>query len=620
MNPTQQPLDPSIVSLAQSISKTETGGSASPYTQGGASGEYGAYQYTAPTWAADSQKYLGQSVPLNQATPAQQDEVAYNKIKDLGTRGYTPAQIASIWNSGKPDPTGNVGVNKYGVTYDTPAYVSKVESYYNQFSKQNSSGPVNSLTTTTDPTQVGQALTGGKAPAENITALPKELLGAGNALLPAIGDAYNDVTGKNTKTALQQAGDVGSTALTLGTLIPGVDLADLGAIGAKEGLEAAPSLAAKLTRGGLLGGAFGASGALGAGQTDPTQIALSTGEGAIGGAATEGLLSKIIPKSTLGQSIRDTMPLENKATRLDALGKALPENANGGVVRKGFLGTSQIQPSAEDEAVGKAADPYIGGHADPVKKIQNVNQGIKDESITRVGTLDKFAAPANFADMQEYIERNTAPDPSLKKDPTAYENYQRAIKDGLSTLAKVLREDSKETGNYGANISPALITKARISVDQQIERELGKNVLGSPQYTGMKAASVSMRNSLNRLEEDMIRYPGQLEKLNTLNGVVAASRARGIEVDMNSPDVKNQLVSKFVSSTEQTERNAQEAIDSRRNISRLYEARDNLRDRYQKNIGKNRVQEAIQNAGPITGGLINAAKRAIPYGIGDHVL
>jgi len=120
-------LDPSIVALTKAIGSTETGGN---YTAKGASGEYGAYQYTPATWAADSQTYLGQSVPLDSATPAQQDEVAYNKVKALGAEGNTPSQIASIWNSGKADPTGNVGVNKEGVAYNTPAYVQKVQAAY----------------------------------------------------------------------------------------------------------------------------------------------------------------------------------------------------------------------------------------------------------------------------------------------------------------------------------------------------------------------------------------------------------------------------------------------------------------------------------------------------------
>lgn len=120
-------LDSSIVALTKAIGKSESSGN---YAAQGKSGEYGAYQYTKPTWEADSQKYLGQVVPLEQATPAQQDEVAYKKVSDLGKQGYNPAQIASIWNSGKPQWEGNVGVNKYGVKYDTPAYVKNVAKAY----------------------------------------------------------------------------------------------------------------------------------------------------------------------------------------------------------------------------------------------------------------------------------------------------------------------------------------------------------------------------------------------------------------------------------------------------------------------------------------------------------
>lgn len=131
MNPNQTQqntqLDPSIVALTKAIGISESGGK---YDAVGKSGEYGAYQYTQPTWQADSQKYLGQDIPLESATPAQQDEVAYKKIQDLGSQGYKPDQIASIWNSGKPDYAGNIGTNKYGVHFDTPAYVKSVGANY----------------------------------------------------------------------------------------------------------------------------------------------------------------------------------------------------------------------------------------------------------------------------------------------------------------------------------------------------------------------------------------------------------------------------------------------------------------------------------------------------------
>ena len=132
MNDQQTQLDPSVVALTKAIGTSESGGN---YTAKGKSGEYGAYQYTAPTWSVDSQKYLGKAVPLEQATPAQQDEVAYKKIQDLGKQGYKPAQVASIWNSGKPEWEGNVGTNKYGVHFDTPAYVQSVGATYDKILK-----------------------------------------------------------------------------------------------------------------------------------------------------------------------------------------------------------------------------------------------------------------------------------------------------------------------------------------------------------------------------------------------------------------------------------------------------------------------------------------------------
>lgn len=128
-----QALDPTIVNLAKAIRQTETGESSDPYTAKGGSGEFGAYQYTPDTWAADVKKYTGQEVPLAQADKLLQNEVAYKKLVSLKGQGYNVGQIASIWNSGGPDWQGKVGTNKFGVQYDTPAYVNKVANAYQEF-------------------------------------------------------------------------------------------------------------------------------------------------------------------------------------------------------------------------------------------------------------------------------------------------------------------------------------------------------------------------------------------------------------------------------------------------------------------------------------------------------
>lgn len=129
---TFSPTDPRIVNLAKAVRQEESGGD---YSAVGKSGEYGAFQYTEPTWQTDATKY-GVNVPLKQATREQQNEVVAKKFADLANQGYTPDQIASIHNHGSPDYKGVVGTNSYGVHYDTPGYVNKVMAAYQQFKGQ----------------------------------------------------------------------------------------------------------------------------------------------------------------------------------------------------------------------------------------------------------------------------------------------------------------------------------------------------------------------------------------------------------------------------------------------------------------------------------------------------
>lgn len=124
-------LDPQAVNLAKAIRQTESGGS---FTAQGKSGEYGAYQFTEPTWDATAKKY-GVNVPLKQATPEQQNEVAYRQIKEWKDAGNNVGQIASMWNAGEKHKdayldTSYTGVNKAGASYNVPAYAKSVATAY----------------------------------------------------------------------------------------------------------------------------------------------------------------------------------------------------------------------------------------------------------------------------------------------------------------------------------------------------------------------------------------------------------------------------------------------------------------------------------------------------------
>lgn len=131
-------LDPKLVTLAKAIRQQESGGDP---TRKGASGEYGAYQFLPATWNSYA-KNAGVSVPLEQATLEQQNEVAYKNLERMSKAhpDWNVGNFASAWNAGEGKPNaykeGNVGTNSQGVKYDTPAYAKAVATYYQQFKQE----------------------------------------------------------------------------------------------------------------------------------------------------------------------------------------------------------------------------------------------------------------------------------------------------------------------------------------------------------------------------------------------------------------------------------------------------------------------------------------------------
>lgn len=142
---TQSQLDPSIVALTKAIGLAESGGKYDIPSEDKKSIP-SAYQFT-PGFISDyAPKYLKNYDP-NNLTPAQQDELAYNVVKEWGTTGnknypylgkLTPAQIASAWNAGDPmaylEEGGHAGLSN-GHPYNTEEYVNNVQENYNQASQ-----------------------------------------------------------------------------------------------------------------------------------------------------------------------------------------------------------------------------------------------------------------------------------------------------------------------------------------------------------------------------------------------------------------------------------------------------------------------------------------------------
>lgn len=131
----EQNFDPKVVNIIKALSYTENGGKPNVSNlKAGGSGELKSMlQFEPTTWKEYSKQVTGKdNLPV---TPENESVVAYGKVSDWLKNGYTPEQIASVWNSGRPQAyqQGNKGINKSGVNFDTPNYVKKFSSYLNEF-------------------------------------------------------------------------------------------------------------------------------------------------------------------------------------------------------------------------------------------------------------------------------------------------------------------------------------------------------------------------------------------------------------------------------------------------------------------------------------------------------
>ena len=115
-----------IEKLLATIRKVESDGR---YHIRGSSGEYGAYQFQRATWHLYSYMYEGKVLDIR--VPENQDRIARMKVTDLVGKGYSDSEIAAFWNSGISEGwESRTGINRWGVKFDTPAYVDKFMRVY----------------------------------------------------------------------------------------------------------------------------------------------------------------------------------------------------------------------------------------------------------------------------------------------------------------------------------------------------------------------------------------------------------------------------------------------------------------------------------------------------------
>lgn len=497
-------LDQDAVRLAQAIRQTE---SQNNPTVKGKSGEHGSYQFMPETWNQYSKKY-GVNVPLEQATPVQQNEVAYKRIKELKDQGYNVGQIASIWNSGQPEWEGKVGVNKHGVQYNVPQYVDKVANTYQslksgQQPQQGSSGYVTQVAIS-KPTQSNQQQSsepeekgyvedlGGKIGerakyvAQGISDAVTGKINPLSGILHTAGGiagGVNDIVG----TTLEHTPIVGSVVKGIGNVIgkgvEGVLQTDIG----KKGLETAtkfaeehPELSANL---GDVGNIVGAAGTF-------------TGIGAAKNLATKGIAGAL-GRNVLKDVVLDVAPELGE----NALAKSVAKQG----LKKSLL-TGKIS-SVADTATKEVADAVA-------------------RSVPGFSKATTFADKVNLTRDAVYNMADNLKKAVIQSGDKAYDFKQLAqklynpdlpillSKDGLDTaydrvLAKTL-DLVKKQGNKVSDLF-----EARKAFDQLIQREI-PNIYTSETLTPMRTAIKDLRRGLNDfISENLPENVGFKQSLRT---------------------------------------------------------------------------------------------------------
>lgn len=510
-------MDQQALNLAKAIRRTETGGHKDPYNARGASGEFGAFQFMPATYKVLAQKHLGDA---NAApTVENQNKIVYSEVKSLKDQGYNPAQIASIWNSGKPDKykSGGIGVNKYGVNYNVPDYVKKVSQAYRDISGsvqapveqvapvptiedektalQEQGQPISVGTKRAQPTVGGNILRGALKPfvSAATTVLPvargiKDLVDGGGTkpveeiYAPVktkyLGDVYSPgAKGIIQLDKAQNVGDVfkGATRATADIAGKGAEIGSyaLGAGELSQGLKAIPAIKQAAVEGAKIGaiGGFGTGlqsaaesesvgGALG---QVASQTALGGLAGGVLGGATAGVgrgISNTIPNitdrfTTVGKQKRGVNFITNELKNIESKNSKLREN----------------QSFSPDNLEGSRKRVVESG------VLQNSIEDGRIRTKTEGGAVDSYKK--GTIDQKEGVVRQNL------------ENLNEKV--NLADVEKQLTKSVYESGLEGADLRNALN-----NVKKEISGyRLKADVNGDVPLTLIHDAKISTTNNIN---------------------------------------------------------------------------------------------------------------------------
>jgi hypothetical protein len=501
----------------------ESGGK---YNIKGASGENGAYQFMPATWKAWAGKHLGD--PNAPMTAENQNFIAYQQVKGWKDEGLTPYQILSKWNSGGTNYEGKVGVNKMGVKYDVPAYVSRgMTEFQKEVVKLGGRLPTASPSVIPPP-----APTAASTPQPTLSTSAKV-----RSLLPNLNQSEAIVNDMKTigKDAAQTGRDIGERALgaqkqgigstilqglglgakvagevafglpakMIGRMVPDAQSAPIKAAAGKavaavvktpraqnvigEARKFAadhPVAAANLGAAGNIAGTF-----LGAGTAKEastlTQSGLKSSTKALAKVTTRN--AERAAANELTKTLELTRPVLNKAEKEAALAAGRGQTGS-------ILKADTIVPDARDIERAAVVHDFIATARDENEAIQRINAIIATKSeVIKTGLKQSGDPIFNKSQLRSYIVK-FAKSPERQVLLAGDDAAKRAYEGILDTFMRVVDKHPK-------NVSGLL--NARKEFDRIAEAGM-KNVFGDGVQSARKQAILDIRRLANEYIEDQI--------------------------------------------------------------------------------------------------------------------
>lgn len=426
-------------------------------------------------------------------SPTNQDKVLYARIHGQLKKGLAPSEIAAIQNGAQLVDGKYVAIN--------PDYAAAIKRNYEQITQQTSATPNGDIS----DSYTANAST--DTPTQPQPSLGQQALGlagkVGDFFFPAVKDIYNDVTGKNDKTALQQAGDVGLSALSL---IPGLGeagvLGKAGLLAGKLGLAAkgaeAADVAANAVRTAKVGGEIATKGTQTAQAASTALPAVKSGIlGTIGKGAAAGYGSDVASKLSQGNTNAG-----------DVLTPGL------GTVTGGALGAGSVALGAAGKSLGAK---WVNSLVKPLMKGfaygKNPGRAVAEEGIVG-NSLDDLAHNIGQRRQEIGTEIGKIGDsvPQLKINLNKVSQYDSATR--KTAEASILKPLDDVMAQAAKNNNPAIFTRVQQTKKALVEElGMGTDKTGAPAIIskGIRNFGASGYKDAQALKEqigDMTQWTG----------------------------------------------------------------------------------------------------------------